>query len=495
MALCQHPYIPERLEQPMAENNQDTGAVQQLVGGNDFVSRVKSAAKKKSLPETEALMFEAIDRGAQAKGELQRQKDIREAKIAAGEAPLLEEEVRTGEALIRLNKEERERRRPVFEPTRENFKEFAGIFSILSALTFAVGGKGRGAGMSALSALNGALEGYNLGRKDVFERNLREYKAKLDEYKTFVDEQYKDLRLALDLGGKKTEAGRAKLKDVVLRDNGGMVAAQIESEKYPEALKTLGTIYNGLKQRELKELEIYAQQQRRINDKYMDVQGRMSYLNTKMPQSEWQKLGPKEVPMAAARLESADLTKELSDLVKENPKSAGIASTWFSTIDRFMPSRYKDVNTPAESQLAYLNSQIDAAPSIKGATPDEISMARVIAKKAVDVVNARAFAASGGSRLLVSELNMQKGVIGIESLSPKSAVAVYDELARSDRESLRQYGIDIKQLYPIGGAKLEKTPEPTTTQTPKIPSISGADQTFGGKEKERLDFLRRKAAQ
>ena len=193
-------------------------------------------------------MLETAERGAKAKGEVLRQQQLQEAKLAAGEAKLAEEEVSAGEKLIKQAQEDRDRRRPVFEPTKDNFQDFAAIFSGLSALTFLVGGKGRGAGMAGLAALNGAMEGWNKGRKDVFDRNIREYKAKLDEYKTYIDEQQRDVKLALDLGGKKTAAGRAKLKEVVMRDNGGLIAASIESDQYDRLFKTLEATSKGLQQ-------------------------------------------------------------------------------------------------------------------------------------------------------------------------------------------------------------------------------------------------------
>lgn len=229
----------------MAEEN---SAVNKLTGADDFLSRVKTTVQKESLPETRGLMAEGVTRSAEAKGEIKRQQDIREQKIAAGEGRLLASEAMDAENLRQQARQEREQKRPVFEPTKENFQDFAAVFAGLSALTFLVGGKGRGAGMAGLSALNGAMEGWNKGKKDVYEKNIKEYKAKLDEYKVFIDEQARDLTLALEIGGKKTAAGRALLKEIVLKDNGGMVSAEIESEKYQGAMKVLQNAATGLQQ-------------------------------------------------------------------------------------------------------------------------------------------------------------------------------------------------------------------------------------------------------
>lgn len=228
--------------------NQDTGAVRDLVGADQFLARTGQTIKEDSLPKTRQMMIEAVGEAAKAKGAIKAEEQKQQERIAAGEAKLLREEVSEGQRLVEQAKAERERRAPVLEPTKDNFNDFAAIFSLTSALAFAIGGKGRGSGMQALAALNGAMDGWNKGKKDTFDRNMKEFKAKMDEYKTFLDQQKSDLKIALDLGGKTTEAGRAALKEIVMRDSGGLVAANIEAEKYDGAIKVLSDASKGLQQ-------------------------------------------------------------------------------------------------------------------------------------------------------------------------------------------------------------------------------------------------------
>ena len=90
---------------------------------------------------------------------------------------------------------------------------------------------------------------------------------------------------------------------------------------------------------------------------------------------------------------------------------------------------------------------------------DAVTKARQIAKLAVDVINARALAASGGSRMLVTELNLQKGVIGLEGLTPESAPAVYQRLADDDIAAMRRYGISYDRLAQIKATVNDKARE------------------------------------
>ena len=172
------------------------------------------------------------------------------------------------------------------------------------------------------------------------------------------------------------------------------------------------------------------------------------------------------------RSESARLTNELADAVSKNEKAAGLAATFVKHIDKFLPSRYDSGTEGGESVIARANQAIDEWTPAGATNKDEIAEARSIAKKAVDVINARALAASGGSRMLVSEVNMQKGVIGLEGLSQKSAVKVYKDLAESDLKSLGKLGIKRDQIKGF-----EKKPEEPKAPTPKVTLQEGKTGT------------------
>jgi hypothetical protein len=202
---------------------------------------------------------------------------------------------------------------------------------------------------------------------------------------------------------------------------------------------------------------------------YKEVKGQAKGLTQYLPVNVVKDLGAKEIPAVASRIESSKLTNELAEAVAKNPKSAGLAASFAKTFDKYLPERY-DANTEAPEALkSKLDSAIDSWTP-KGATPDEISEARSIAKKAVDVINARALAASGGSRMLVSEIKMQKDVIGLEGLSPKSAVKVYSDLAESDLKSLQKYGINRDQI---------KGFDKKLSETPKAPEAKPAEAKSG----------------
>lgn len=198
---------------------------------------------------------------------------------------------------------------------------------------------------------------------------------------------------------------------------------------------------------------------------FKDVRGQLQGLRNWLPDNQIKNLGAKEVPAVSARLEAAELTDELAHMAAKNSKATGLVSSFFQNFERFLPDRY-DAETSGESVGQRINSEIEKMKASGKYTKDDISEARLIAKKAVDVINARALAASGGNRILVSELRLQKDVLGLDKLTPKSAPYVYSELAESDRKALKRFGIDtstIKRSFePI---KPEDTAEPKAGPT------------------------------
>jgi hypothetical protein len=198
------------------------------------------------------------------------------------------------------------------------------------------------------------------------------------------------------------------------------------------------------------------------------------------PKNEVARLNAKDtLPTTVATVYSAEQTKKLADDIKNNKDAAGLALSFINKIDKYLPSRY-DASS-ADSGVALMSNAADQ--EITGDNPSVVTKARQIAKDAVDVINARALAASGGKRVLVSELRMQKDVIGLENLSPESAVGVFNGLAKKDLQSLKKFGFSAKTLDDAEKRILGST---SAAPAPK------SSETYSDAEKERRyqEYLR-----
>ena len=177
------------------------------------------------------------------------------------------------------------------------------------------------------------------------------------------------------------------------------------------------------------------------------VPGQRAFIENVVGKENMPALGDDETKKVASTIKAADRTASLADDIEKYPFAAGVIGSTYAAIDKFIPQRYQPGDAVEPAQFLAKTSSVDLDPALtKDLTVDEIAKAREIQKKAVDVINARALAASGGGRLLISELNMQKGVLDISGQSPTSAVKVYRALAESDIADLEQYNLSENAL-------------------------------------------------
>jgi len=130
-----------------------------------------------------------------------------------------------------------------FAPTQESARDLASIFSLLSVAAFGSGGKGKYAGMQALSAMTGAMKGYKEGQKTIYDKEVKVFEENLQVIKSHNEKVERIYRDAMDLLSKNKEAGEQKIKELQAIDNTGIIAQLARSHKYQqlgEAIKVVG---------------------------------------------------------------------------------------------------------------------------------------------------------------------------------------------------------------------------------------------------------------
>lgn len=175
----------------MADNNQTLS--QSL---NTDMNRGRSAFSTAAEP------FEkGVSEALKARGELEAAKESMLAQSnvtkAKGE---LEASERFAEDVKKLPvrasmKEVVEKTATPFIPTQDNAQSLAAIFMLTNIAGFAMGAGGKRNAQAAMSAMNGMLEGYQKGRKDlykkekdIFDANMKQLKMRYD----FLDREYQD---------------------------------------------------------------------------------------------------------------------------------------------------------------------------------------------------------------------------------------------------------------------------------------------------------------
>ena len=133
-----------------------------------------------------------------------------------------------------------------FAPSKENAKDLFELFSLISVATFGSGGKGQYHGMRTLASLNGMMEGYNQGKKDRFDTEVKEFDKNLLAIKSHNDKVEKIYNDAMSLLATNKEAGEQKIRELIALDNNGIAARLARSGQYKQLGEAIGVIKSGL---------------------------------------------------------------------------------------------------------------------------------------------------------------------------------------------------------------------------------------------------------
>ena len=130
--------------------------------------------------------------------------------------------------------------RPEFHPTKENLASMGALFSLVSTLGMLVGASGKMGANNAMNAMTGMLKGWQTGRKDLYEKEVKEFDK---EYKRITDlrnEIEKQLEKTIQLRSIDKEASNAALQQaIVLAGSTSVLGNMLNTGKVTEGLELL----------------------------------------------------------------------------------------------------------------------------------------------------------------------------------------------------------------------------------------------------------------
>ena len=130
--------------------------------------------------------------------------------------------------------------RPEFHPTKENLASMGALFSLVSTLGMLVGASGKAGANNAMNAMTGMLKGWQTGRKDLYEKEVKEFDK---EYKRVTDlrnEIEKQLEKAIQLRSIDKEASNASLQQaIVLAGSTSVLGNMLNTGKINEGRELL----------------------------------------------------------------------------------------------------------------------------------------------------------------------------------------------------------------------------------------------------------------
>lgn len=391
---------------------------------------------------------------------------------------------------------------PDFLPTQENAMSLGTLFGLVGVAGTLMGGKGQQSAIGAMNAMSGMMAGWRQGRTDLYNRERQKYEQEMRRVQEQNAVLQRDFQDALNVMKTDLDAGIARAREAAARHGvsiAGAAAARQGAEGVRNFMTSLRQTMMQLEQTQSRQTSqqpiVVPQRQADGTTRYYyahrdgsllmqnnqpveappprsagtgratggaalerqmaDVEGRRRFIAEYFGEGV-SHLGPTEIKNANALLGAAIQSARLAEEIAANPQAAGLAESTIRRLERLDWTRYANPQN-GEVSTGVLSTLID---SIFGTSPpdgerppegspDQISAARRIAKQAVDVINARALAASGGSRMLVTELNLQKGVIGLSGMSPRSAREVYGDLAMSDLAKARDLGVPYDSIVSV----------------------------------------------
>ena len=237
----------------MAETTNDLNSLTKSLGA-DFpvlpVSKGKKPVSSQEYSDTLIKIAPEKIKAIEAMGTAeQKQKEIQ----AGGKRKVTEDYAKVAhEDTEKYDKEFEKLKQPEFAPTKENAQSLGELFSLVATMGVMLGGSGKMAAQGAMDAMSGMLKGWQSGRKDLYERQLKEYDKetkRIDSERTALTNKLSRLS-QLRLTDK--EAAYA-LQEEIAAQFPGVIAATVRNQSIDVVYKLVESLQKLASSRETKE--------------------------------------------------------------------------------------------------------------------------------------------------------------------------------------------------------------------------------------------------
>ena len=237
----------------MAETTNDLNSLTKSLGA-DFpvlpVSKGKKPVSSQEYSDTLIKIAPEKIKAIEAMGTAeQKQKEIQ----AGGKRKVTEDYAKVAhEDTEKYDKEFEKLKQPEFAPTKENAQSLGELFSLVATMGVMLGGSGKMAAQGAMDAMGGMLKGWQSGRKDLYERQLKEYDKetkRIDSERTALTNKLSRLS-QLRLSDK--EAAYA-LQEEIAAQFPGVIAATVKNQSIDVVFQLVNSLQKQATSREEKE--------------------------------------------------------------------------------------------------------------------------------------------------------------------------------------------------------------------------------------------------
>ena len=396
-----------------------------------------------------------------------------------------------------------------FHPSQETQTGLATMFALTNLAAFMAGGSGRYAGMAALGNMTNAMKGYQAGRKDVFDREMKEYDKNVAALKLNNEQVEKHLKRGLELMSVDKEAAQAEYFKARALAGDGIVGAQIRYNKSNDALKTIGDQLKALREVDkqktiLEQRQLDREQRARQHRESIAAANERARLQlTRRDEKAFQAIGPalrniaenypdgtantllgaspKDKDRIQGAYRSVQESESVADFVARNKGAVGAMAAIknYLKMDAIKSIQNQDENVAKEQKQQLVDAAIDKAVADKKISADDAQNAKILQKKLFGL--ALADVQGSGQRGSVY-LDRQFQSLYDQASRQDTLLKIIKERAKENNGNLEIYGLNVErhnrpEKFPLLGTQKiedyikERTPE--TTKTSETISVGG----------------------
>ena len=401
--------------------------------------------------------------------------------------------------------------RPEFHPTKENAESLGSLFSMVATFGLMLGNSGKLAAQNAMGAMSGMLKGWQEGRQDLYEKELKEYEKNYQRIKDMREDLRKDLEDYYKLATSDREAAQLKL-EMIARKAGtnsviGNYARKGEINAIVDLYEKSGNFLQ--KEEELRIRRSESQRAAQASYQYFEKDGKVFAINTKNPADVREvdprlagagKLGakppglPKKGETTAQAIGQAigrpidvdtaqkigstwDFTGKLQDLKEKSKKLggvSGVAIQFSDKINQFLVSRVDKDGNISMNDVKEASQALDNDKSFLKLSDNS----KIMAKAELDTIMSY-LQQKYGNRAPVAEFRAASSAISRKSASEKafndimnnelesalkrlSATGIKPEEYKAAAEFLNKSNVGYKELFDE-----EQPAASTNTKEPK----------------------------
>jgi len=161
-------------------------------------------------------------KGAELRAKLDVEQGVREAG-----AKSLQDYATEEKGLIDTAKAEKEKNPfPTFQPTQEDAMSYGQLGSMIATMGVMLGSGGKASAKVAIGSLTGMMNGWQKGRKDLWEKESKTFEKEVNRIKMIRESITKDLETGLKLAGTNRDASRAALESAAYKAGSNSVIAR-----------------------------------------------------------------------------------------------------------------------------------------------------------------------------------------------------------------------------------------------------------------------------